>query len=152
MIIEQINKDILVAAKSGDVSRRDILRLLKGTLDQAGTKPTDEDVLATIKKLIKSNKVTIDSMVLTSPKELWTVAWINNCSDLNKENDILSNYLPKEIDEEAVCEMLASLDLKSAKNIGQATGMAMRFFSSKSIAVNPSIVKLVVLKIFNDCR
>lgn len=148
-IIEQIKKDILTAAKNSDIIRKDILRLLKGTLDQTGSSPTDDEVANSIKKIIKSNNTTIESMKQMHSQESWADDWVTSYNKLISENEILSNYLPKELDESKIMELVSTLDLKLAKNAGQAVGMAIKMFKSNSMTVNPALVKTIVEKIFN---
>lgn len=148
MIIDQINKDIVVAAKSGFSEKRDILRLLKGTLDQSGN-ASDDDVFSTIKKLVKSNCITMESMESTSSKDTWSVEWKESYEKLSRENEILNNYLPKELDRVEIVNIVTGLNIKIAKSSGQALGIAMKHFKINSLAVNADVVKSVVEEVFN---
>jgi uncharacterized protein YqeY len=149
MLIQKISKDTLEAAKAGNALKRDLLRLLKGTLDQGGTDPSDEEVTSAIKKIIKSNNLTTESMTSVSDRENWSNEWKDSYSKLIQENEILGSYLPTELGESEVRNILSELDLKACKSLGQAVGMAMKVFESKSLPVNPDLVKSVVDSIYN---
>ena len=71
----KIKKDRMNAMKNKEEVKKTILGVLLGELDQIGKDVSDEEVLKTIKKLIKSN------MEVGSENTL-------------KENDILEKYMP----------------------------------------------------------
>ena len=121
MLIDELKKQITTAMKSGDSAARDVLRLalseIQAAAERKGTAPTDEDAVAGLRKLIKSNDETIR---LSGEDERATV--------LRRENEILGALLPKSMSVDAIVAALAPVHdaMKAAHNDGQATGVAMK--------------------------
>ena len=88
----QINEDLKNALKSGDKFKLSVLRMVKSALQlEAINKKgelTDDDVITVLKKQVKQRN---DSIT-----EYKNVNKLDTVNDLEKEIDIISEYLPEE--------------------------------------------------------
>jgi uncharacterized protein YqeY len=100
---EQIDQDLIAAIKSGDESRRDILRYLKSSLknhqiNEQKVELTDDDALTVIAREVKKRKESIAAYEQIGKTEL--------AQDEQKEIDILQKYLPAQMDESEVTNIV----------------------------------------------
>lgn len=122
MLVEEIKKQVTLAMKSGDTVARDILRLALGEIQTAEARSnvaaTEDEAIAALRKLIKSNEETLG---LTTDAE--------RSAALTREVEVLSALLPKRLSVEEIVAALASEQdaIRSAKSDGQATGTAMKY-------------------------
>lgn len=110
ILIDQIKKDRIDAMKAGDKTKRSILSLLIGDIENRFTghqKPSDGDVVALIKKYISNNEQTLDQMT-------------NHDSDfgeeaniLEKELSVLNGYLPKQLTHIEIYNIMKDVEDKS---------------------------------------
>ena len=95
-MFEKITKDLTEAMKAKDTFRTSVLRMLKSALknEEINKKSplTDDEVLAIIKKQVKTRK---DSM-----NEYASYNRMDLVDSLQKEIDILNEYLPEELSDE----------------------------------------------------
>ena len=95
-MFEKITKDLTEAMKNKDAFRLSVLRMLKSALknEEINKKSplTDDEVLAIIKKQVKTRK---DSM-----NEYASYNRMDLADSLQKEIDILNEYLPEELSDE----------------------------------------------------
>ena len=142
MLVDDLKKQITGAMKSGDVVARDVLRLALGEIQTAEARKsapaTEEEAVAALRKLIKSNEETLG---LTTDD--------GRASTLRREIEVLSALLPKQL---TVDEIVANLApeheaIKAAKNDGQATGIAMKHLKASGAAVSGNDVGAAVKKI-----
>jgi uncharacterized protein YqeY len=137
-MLQELKKRIAEAMKSGDTVARDVLRLALGEIQTAEARKNgpvgDEDIAASIRKLIKSNEETL----ALSEGERAVV--------LRRENEILSSLLPKQLSVEAIVAALAADHdaIKAAKNDGQATGIAMKRLKASGASVSGNDVAAAV--------
>ena len=115
---ERIKKDLVEAIKAKDVERREALRVVLGEIDRQDTKAlTDEDVVAVLRRLVKSERETLD---------------------LKGESDsgfirVVEEYLPKlATDDEIAAFIRENIDLSGFKNKMQAMGLIMKHFGKKA--------------------
>lgn len=137
MLKEQVTKDIIQAMKDKDNIKKGTLQLVKGNIEnleiekKRDLKPTEE--VQVIQKEVKQTK------------EALADAEKYGRSDLVEANErkleILSKYLPKQLSEDEVREVLVSLGINSDMNMGQAMKIAMPKLSGKTD--NSLISKLV---------
>jgi len=89
-----INSEITAAMRSHDKPRLAILRLVKNDLDvkekEAKQPLTDEEVVATFKKVLKQTGETLEGSIKAGTNEERTAA-------LQLQVDILNGYLPKQV-------------------------------------------------------
>ena len=117
-MFEKITKDLTEAMKAKDTFRTSVLRMLKSALknEEINKKSplTDDDVLAIIKKQVKTRK---DSM-----NEYASYNRMDLADSLQKEIDILNEYLPEELSddelEKIVKETITKVKAESIKQMG----------------------------------
>ena len=118
-MFEKITKDLTEAMKAKDAFRTSVLRMLKSALIYEKTNGSkhdlsDDDVLAIIKRQIKTRKSSIDEYTSYNRMDL--------ADSLQKEIDILNEYLPKELSDEElekiVNETITKVNAESIKQMG----------------------------------
>ncbi len=117
-MFEKVTKDLTEAMKNKDAFRLSVLRMLKSALknEEINKKNplTDDEVLAIIKKQVKTRK---DSM-----NEYASYNRMDLADSLQKEIDILNAYLPEELSDEelekVITETIAKLNADSVKQMG----------------------------------
>lgn len=138
-LLDQIKAQMFAAMKSGNVTEREILKVAMGeiTTDAArpGKKGDDEETLAILKKLVKSNEESIEASQDEAQK-----------AQLRAEIAVLNAYLPKSL---GVADIVAALApvaeaVKAAGNDGQATGVAMKHLKTLGAVVNGKDVSAAV--------
>lgn len=153
MLLDILKGDIISAMRRGDGVAKDVLRLVVGEAQtlaaskgMANKVLTDDHVFSIIKEIVAKNQQAIsptsaDGKVHEIPAEKKAV--------LEKENQLLQSYLPKQLTREEIKSRLLSIDLeiKSAKADGQAVGYAMKFLKDSGDSVDGSEVKAVVSEI-----
>lgn len=118
-MIERINNDLKEAMKSKDTFKLSVLRMLKSSLqlEQIAKKHEleDSEVANVIKKQVKIRKDSILEYKKYDKENLVT--------DLEKEIDILSSYLPEEMSEEEVTriinEVIKEINPNGLKEMGK---------------------------------
>jgi uncharacterized protein YqeY len=142
MLLEAIKARMFKAMKAGNTVEKEILRVAVGeiTTDAAreGRKGDDAEAQAILRKLMKSNDETIAAVDDSSKK-----------AQLEEENRILSDFLPKALDVDAIVAALAPVAdaVKAAGNEGQATGVAMKHLKSSGAVVNGKDVAEAVKRV-----
>lgn len=135
-MLDKIKEDLLVARRENDKISCSILRLVISEYDlelNRGNKPSIENV---IKKIIQLNNEIIEvSKDLPSPN-------LNLLDVVNKENVILKSYLPTYLTEQEVHNYLDQVELTD--NFGKNMGILVKFFKTKDIAVEPTILRSVL--------
>jgi uncharacterized protein YqeY len=138
-LVDQIKAQMFRAIKAGNVVEKEILRVAMGeiTTDAArpGKKGDDEESLAILKKLVKSNEESLAAS--QDPAQQAT---------LLAEIEVLNAFLPKSL---GLAEIVAALEpvaagVKAAGNDGQATGVAMKHLKSLGAVVNGKDVSAAV--------
>lgn len=117
-MFEKVTKDLTEAMKNKDAFRLSVLRMLKSALknEEINKKSplTDDEVLAIVKKQVKTRK---DSM-----NEYASYNRMDLADSLQKEIDILNAYLPEELSDEelekVITETITKLNADSVKQMG----------------------------------
>ena len=126
---EQIKKDMVEAMKGGDKFKLNVIRMLKSAimLKEIEVKPnelTDDDVLAVVKSEVKKRKGSIE--------EFEKYGKLDQVEDLKKEVEILSVYLPEELSEEALLQIIdegiKEVGAESIKDMGKV----MKYVTEKA--------------------
>jgi uncharacterized protein YqeY len=138
-LVDQIKARMFRAMKAGNIIEKEILRVAVGEITteaaRPGRKGDDDEALAILKKLVKSNE---ESLGLSEDE--------TQKATLRAENEILSTFLPKSL---SVSDIVAALvpvadAIKSAGNDGQATGVAMKHLKTLGVVVNGKDVSAAV--------
>lgn len=141
MLNEEIRRRLTEAMKRGDSVEKDILRVALGEIQTQATRAgslSEEEEIAIVRKLVKSNEETLAHTTDASRKET-----------LERENAVLRSLLPQEL---GVDQIVAALEdqreaILAAANDGQATGIAMKALKAKGAMVNGKDVATAVKKI-----
>jgi len=142
MLLDAIKAQMFKAMKAGSVVEKEILRVAVGEITteaaRDGRTGSDEEALAILRKLVKSNDESIAAGVDDEKK-----------ATLVEENRILSEFLPKSLGVDAIVAALASVAdaVKAAGNEGQATGVAMKHLKSTGAVVQGKDVAVAVKKL-----
>ena len=126
-MFEKITKDLTEAMKAKDTFRTSVLRMLKSALknEEINKKSplTDDEVLAIIKKQVKTRK---DSM-----NEYASYNRMDLADSLQKEIDILNEYLPEELSDEELEKIVKETITKVKAEIIKQMGMVIKTISSE---------------------
>ena len=99
---ERINNDLKEAMKSKDSFRLSVIRMVKGAMQLAKPNPreelTDDDVITVISKQIKMRNDSI--------KEFEAAGRSNLVEQNKNEIEILNTYMPKQLSEEELTEII----------------------------------------------
>jgi len=127
---EQIKKDLMQAMKDKDDEKKGALRVVMGEFARAATKVlSDDEVMKIMKKLVKSERETMDLSGQTSD---------------SRYIDILESYLPKLASDDALRHWIdENIDFSKYKNKMQAMKDIMGHFGS---AADGSRVKEILQK------
>ena len=125
---EKIAIDLKNAMKSGDKFTLSVLRMLKSAmqLESINKKQelTDDDVIAVIKRQVKSRKDSIAEYQKYNKEE--------EVLKLNQEISVLSNYLPEEMTEEEIVkvidEVFTELKPSSMKDMGNVMQLGCKVY------------------------
>ena len=131
MLIDQIKARMFQAIKSGAQVEKEILRVAMGEITTEAARPgrlgSDEEVVAILRKLVKSNEETLASTTDPARRAV-----------LSEEIEILATYLPKSL---GIDEIIAALSpvidaIKASASDGQATGIAMKQLKAAGAVVS----------------
>lgn len=117
-MLEKVNSDLVTAMKEQDKFTLSVLRMLKSALknEEINKKSslTDDEVLAVIKKQVKTRK--------DSKEEYLTYNRTDLANNLEKEIEILNKYLPEELSDEelekVIDETIKELNPDGMKGMG----------------------------------
>lgn len=142
MFKDEINTRIKVALKSGNTLEKEILRVALGeiqTIEHRVSKTLpDDEAMAIVRKLIKSNEETLEHTADAEKKK-----------QLVDEVAILTSLLPKSLSVDEIVALLAPVSdaIRAAGNDGQATGVAMKSLKASGASVNGKDVSEAVKRI-----
>lgn len=145
-MIAKIDEDLKQALKSQDKFKLSVLRMLKSDFINESRKGelhelTDDEAIKVIKRQVKTRKDSISEYEKYGKDDL--------VKDLQKEVEILSEYLPAEASEEdikrVVDEAFNELNPTSMKDMGNV----MKYVSSHLANANMSLVSQMVKDRFN---
>jgi uncharacterized protein YqeY len=128
-LIDTLRKDALAAMKAKDSVATTILRLAQSEVQAAEARAnrplSDEEALAVVRKLVKSNEET-----LAASRSDEAAA-----ATLKREIEILTGLLPKGLSPTELTALLAPVAdaIKAAGNDGQAVGVAMKLLKSQGV-------------------
>ena len=129
-MLEKVNSDLVTAMKEQDKFTLSVLRMLKSALknEEINKKSslTDDEVLAVIKKQVKTRK--------DSKEEYLTYNRTDLADNLEKEIEILNKYLPEELSDEEL-EKIIDETIKELNPDGmKGMGLVIKTVGSKCVA------------------
>jgi uncharacterized protein YqeY len=138
MLADEIKRRMVAAMKAKQTIEKEILRVALGEITSRGADATDEMVVATLKKLVKSNEESL--AVVTDPAQRQV---------LEREVEVLKELLPKGLSLDELVLALAPLHeaIKSAKGDGPAMGIAMKHVKTQALAADGKDVTEAVRRI-----
>lgn len=115
---EQIKKDLTSAMKEKNTFKLNVIRMLKSAIQMEAINKkdtlTDDEVIAVIKREVKKRNSSIEEYTKYNKMEM--------VETLKSEVEILSAYLPEELSEEKLIEVIdetiSSLGASSIKDMG----------------------------------
>ncbi len=117
MLFDDLNKDYIAAYKARDMVKKDILSSIiskckykKVEKDSNGIL-TDEDVIKIIEKTIKE----LDEEILSFSNA--GDNYIERVNNLKAQKEIINNYMPKQLSEEEIKNLINDLEDKSLPNV-----------------------------------
>jgi uncharacterized protein YqeY len=134
MLKAEIQSRIRAAMKARKTVEREILGVALGEIQTAEARKgelTEEETAAFVKKLVKSNRETIEAGPDAERKAI-----------LEEEIAILESLLPKAMGPDEIVAALASVSdaIRAASNDGQATGIAMKTLKAQGAPVDGKAV------------
>ena len=141
MLKSEIKSRMMRALKARNTVEREILGVVLGEVQtqeaRAGGDLSDEAAQGVVRKLIKSNRETLDVATDAAQKDT-----------LEREIDILESLLPKTMTEAEVIEALAPARdaIRAAAGDGPATGIAMKQLKQQPLPVEGRVVSQAVKK------
>jgi uncharacterized protein YqeY len=148
MITDALRKRTTQAMKEKDDVAKDVLRLALGEIQtaeaRAGRAVTEEEAVAIVRKLVKSNEET-----LAAGGASGDAADGPRATTLRREIALLTELLPATLTVPQIVLALASQTeaLRAAKGDGQATGIAMRHLKTTGAAFDGTDVTAAVKQI-----
>jgi len=134
MLKEEIQSRIREAMKAKRTIEREILGVALGEIQTVEARQGDlseEGAAAIVRKLVKSNRETIEAGPLAEQKAI-----------LEQEIAVLESLLPKAMGQEEIVAALAGVAdaIRGAASDGQATGIAMKALKSEGATVDGKTV------------
>lgn len=131
-LFDKLKEDRIAAFKAKETIKRDLLGVLLGESSKESKEPDDIKIIATIRKFIKG----CDEIIDIDPLSV-------NGTTASIEKDILQSYLPKQLTEDEINDIISS-------NFTEfSIGEVMRFFKEKyEGCYNGAIVSKIVTKKF----
>lgn len=109
-LIEKINQEFMLAYKAKDMEKKDFLGVLKTEVTKESKTPEDTYVVSKIKSMIKNAEAT------------------NSLSD--SELEILNNYLPQQLNEDTLREIIKDVVEKNNIQSPKEMGKVMSFLKT----------------------
>jgi uncharacterized protein len=143
-LLETLRTKLTAARKGGQALEMGALQVILGDASmiegRTGKKASDEEIEKIVRKLVVGNTETI---------ELLKQKGMGDNPDVAKreaENRFLTTLLPKTMSVDEIKTALGEVAdaIKSAKNDGQATGVAMKHLKSKNLKVQGDDVTAAV--------
>jgi uncharacterized protein YqeY len=148
MIIDNIKASIKDGMKAKATDKVALLRLVVGSVQQDADE-SDAAVEKIIRKLIKSNKETIDAITEQSLKdaESGTPVVSGEVTKLVIENGILESFIPKTMSVDEIAEFITKEGIEITGNEGKAMGAVMKALKGAGLTVQGTDVKLAIKKL-----
>ncbi len=129
-MLEQLKQRLIASRKAGQQVEMAVLQVILGeasTIEaRSGKSATDEELEKVIRKILLNNQETLE---ILQQKGMQTS---ENFNKLTAENNLLHSLLPQTLSVEQIIALLGDVadTIRSAKNDGQATGIAMKHLKS----------------------
>lgn len=147
-LVDKLRSDLLQSRKEKDEIRSNILRVVLGEVEliqaKTGVALPDEKVCQIIRRIVESNS----SVLGLSIKD-------NSATILEKENNILIEYLPinlsiQQIRELISQELIEEIKSSSPRDLGKLTGKVIRIVKESGKTADGNDVRSVIISIGED--
>ena len=136
-LAEKINNDLKEAMKNKDSFKLGVIRMVKGAMQLEKPNPreelTDDDVIKVISKQIKMRNDSIKEFEAAGRSDL--------VEQNKKEIEILNTYMPKQLSEEELTEIIDKVFEEVKPTSQKDMGLIMKKTSGK---VNPGVTNMVL--------
>lgn len=126
---DQIKQEVIVALKSGDKKKVEVLRFLVSLIDKRELQLPPEG-------LTEAEETNVLRKELRNKQEAREMFLKANRDDLVKEQDyeieIVKAYLPKELNDEEIREMVKKIIGEKGNNFGAVMGETMKMVAGKA--------------------
>lgn len=148
MIIDNIKESIKDGMKAKATDKVALLRLVVGSVQQDADE-SDAAVEKIIRKLIKSNKETIDAITEQALKdaESGTPVVSDEVIKLVTENGVLESFISKTMSVDEIAEFITKEGIDITGNEGKAMGAVMKALKSAGLTAQGVDVKLAIKKL-----
>jgi len=124
-LLERLEADYKVALKAGERVRVDTLRLIKAGVQRVAIEKRkdvldDQEVMQVLIQQAKQRRETIESVKQTSRQDVFT--------QTTQELAILNSYLPQQLSQEAVKQLIE----EAIKTVGPNQGQIMKYVMGKA--------------------
>ncbi len=124
-LLERLEADYKVALKAGERVRVDTLRLIKAGVQRVAIEKRkdvldDQEVIQVLIQQAKQRRETIESVKQTSRQDVFT--------QTTQELAILNSYLPQQLSQEAVKQLIE----EAIKTVGPNQGQIMKYVMGKA--------------------
>jgi uncharacterized protein YqeY len=135
MLIDQLKKRMFSAMKEKKTVEKELIRTVIGEVTATGEDPTDERVLAVLKKTMKGCQETLKHTTDETQR-----------GQVEQELELLDELVPKGMSVDEIVTALAEVSdaVKAAGNDGQATGVAMKHLKASRANVDGKDVAAAV--------
>lgn len=143
MLKEQIMKDLIQAMKEKNKVKKGVLQLVKAGLDKTEKEKkaelTEAEEIQVIQREVKQTKDALAEAVKYGREDL--------VAEAKEKIEILSSYLPQQLNEEQVKEALLKIGVQPGMAMGDAMKLAMKELSGKAEnALISKVVKSIITK------
>ena len=126
-LVEKINNDMKTAMKNQDKETLSVIRMLKSAVQLAAIEKkhdlTDEEVVDVLSKQIKMRKDSVVEFTKANREDL--------ANQYNKEIEILMTYMPEQLSEEAVIEIIETVIKEINPTSQKQMGLIMKEVTPK---------------------
>ena len=126
-LVEKINNDMKTAMKNQDKETLSVIRMLKSAVQLAAIEKKhdliDEEVVDVLSKQIKMRKDSVVEFTKANREDL--------ANQYNKEIEILMTYMPEQLSEEALIEIIETVINKINPTSQKQMGLIMKEVTTK---------------------
>ena len=143
VITDELKTRMRAAMQARDEVAKNVLGVALGDIQTAEARANralaDEEALAVLRKIVKSNEETLGH-AKDDPAR---------AADLRREIEVLSELLPRALSADAVAEALSPVvdAIRAAKSDGQAMGVAMKHLKASGAVVEAPAVQAAIRKV-----
>lgn len=141
MLKEKLSKDIIQAMKDKDTLAKGVLQLVKSQIEKLEIQEkrglTPDEEIQMVQREVKQTKESLEAAEKYDRQDL--------VAENKRKLEILSVYLPEQLDEAAVIEVVKGAGVVKGMNMGEAMKLAMPLLKGKTeSALISKVVKSLI--------